>query len=67
MLKCKAVTRLLSDAQERELSFVERMQLALHLSMCSGCRNYREQIGFLRRAARRYPAGPPRTGEDDPV
>lgn len=62
MLKCKRVTHLLSDAQERELTMVERMQLALHLAMCTGCSNYRKQIGFLRAATRRHPAGEPKSG-----
>ncbi len=65
MLNCKTVTQLLSEAQERELSLAERMQLALHLSMCSGCRNYRKQIGFLRTAVRHHPAGKPKTDEGD--
>lgn len=64
MLKCKTVTHLLSEAQERELSRIERMQLALHLSMCSGCRNYKKQIGFLRTAVRQHPAGSPKTDEN---
>jgi hypothetical protein len=63
MLNCKTVTHLLSEAQERELGVKERMQLALHLSMCSGCRNYKKQIGFLRTAARRHPAGAAGTDE----
>jgi len=64
MLKCKTVTHLLSDAQERELSFVERLRLAMHLAMCTGCSNYKKQIGFLRTAIRRHPAG---KGSDDAV
>lgn len=65
MLKCKTVTQLLSEAQERELTFGERMQLALHLSMCAGCSNYKKQIGFLRTATRRHPAAPPKWGDDN--
>jgi hypothetical protein len=26
----------------------------VHLPLCNGCRNFREQLGFIRRAARRY-------------
>ncbi len=65
MLKCKTVTRLLSEAQERELGVMERMQLTLHLSMCSGCHNYRKQIGFLRTAVRHHPAGNPKTDQSN--
>lgn len=65
MLKCKMVTHLLSESQERRLGFAERMQLAMHLAMCTGCSNYKKQIGFLRTAVRRYPAA--KAGGDDSV
>lgn len=65
MLKCKTVTHLLSDAQERELTWMERVQLALHLAMCSGCGNYKRQIGLLRRATSRHPAGKPKADGKD--
>jgi predicted anti-sigma-YlaC factor YlaD len=67
MLKCKTVTRLLSEAQERGLTTMERMRLAMHLAMCPGCRNYKTQIGFLRTAARSHPAGNPKADGDDSV
>lgn len=65
MLKCKSVTQLLSDAQERQLTWMERVRLALHLAMCSGCSNYRKQIAFLRRATSRHPAGKPNPNGDN--
>jgi predicted anti-sigma-YlaC factor YlaD len=52
MGKCKNITRLLSDALERSLTTRERLAVQLHLPTCSGCRNYRKQISFLRTAAR---------------
>lgn len=65
MLKCKTVTHLLSDAQDRKLTWMERVQLVLHLAMCSGCGNYKRQMRFLRRATSRHPAGKPKgDGED---
>lgn len=54
MLKCKDSTHLLSEAQDRALSLSERLQLKMHLAMCTGCRNYKGQIAFLRQACRRY-------------
>lgn len=49
MLTCKQVTRIVSQAQERPLSFMERLKLRLHLMMCKGCRNYNKQMSFIRK------------------
>jgi hypothetical protein len=57
MLTCQQVTHLLSEAQDRELRLKEKLPLHLHLMMCSGCANFRQQLDFLRRAAHRYPPG----------
>jgi hypothetical protein len=54
MLSCKESTRLLSQAQDRQLSLPERLQLEIHLALCKGCRNYKGQLNFLRAACRRY-------------
>lgn len=54
MLSCKEATHLMSEAQERDLSLGERLQLKLHLAICDGCTNFRRQMNFLRQACRRY-------------
>lgn len=54
MLKCKQVSHLLSEAQDRELALTERLPLRLHLAMCQGCRNFSKQLDFLREASRGY-------------
>lgn len=54
MLSCKEVTHLLSQAQDRQLGFGERLSLELHLAMCRGCTNFKRQMNFLRAACRRY-------------
>ena len=54
MLKCKEVSHLLSESQDRKLDLSERLQLKVHLAMCRGCRNYKGQMDFLRLACRRY-------------
>lgn len=59
MLTCKRATRLLSEAQDRELPWTEKIPLKLHLMMCAGCANFRRQLDFLRRACRQYPATRP--------
>lgn len=54
MLNCKTVTYLLSEDQDRRLTLSERLQLEMHLAMCTGCRNFRKQLRFLREACHRY-------------
>lgn len=54
MLKCKEVTHLVSESQDRKLSLSERLQLEMHLAMCTGCSNFRRQMSFLREACRNY-------------
>lgn len=54
MLSCKEVTHLLSEAQDRKLNLSEKMHLEMHLAMCKGCKNFREQMSFLREACKRY-------------
>ena len=54
MRSCKETSKLLSDAQERQLGIAEQLGLKLHLLFCLGCRNFRRQLAFIRTAARRY-------------
>jgi predicted anti-sigma-YlaC factor YlaD len=44
---CRVATRLVSDAQERSLTRLERWGLAIHLGGCRSCRRYRRQILLL--------------------
>ena len=57
MLNCQDTTRLLSESQERALSLKERMSLKIHVVMCSGCRNFGQQMDTLRQMARAYVKG----------
>ena len=52
MLSCKETTRLLSQGEDRELAFGERVALRVHLAICIGCRNVSAQFQFLRKAVR---------------
>ena len=56
-MNCRQATRLLSDAQERELSLMDRAALKIHVLMCSGCRNFSHQMGTLRNMIRTYAKG----------
>ncbi len=60
-MNCEQATRLLSDGQERELSFKEKAALKIHVLMCSGCSNFAQQMHVLRDFAQLYTQG----GRDD--
>lgn len=50
MLSCKESAELMSQGLDRSLGLRERISLRLHLLMCHGCRNARQQLKFIRRA-----------------
>jgi hypothetical protein len=52
MLSCKQTARLLSQGEDRELGFGERVALRVHLAICKGCRNVNAQFKFLRAAVK---------------
>jgi hypothetical protein len=51
---CREATELLSQAQDRRLTLREKFTLYVHLPLCEGCRNFREQLTFMRQAVREY-------------
>lgn len=57
MMNCRHATRLLSEAQDRELSLKERATLKFHVMMCMGCRNFGKQMKELRAFTRTYVKG----------
>jgi len=57
MLNCREVTRLYSESQERPLTLSERLSLRMHIAMCAGCRNFGQQMKFLRETMRAYAKG----------
>lgn len=57
MISCRHATRLLSEAQERKLSFGERAGLKFHTAICSSCRYFGRHIQALRDISRAYARG----------
>jgi hypothetical protein len=53
-VNCRQAARLMSDAQDRPLSLRDSLKLRLHLHWCVACTRYQQQVGFLRKALRRY-------------
>ncbi len=54
MLHCRKATYLIEKSNDVPLDLIEKAQLNMHLSMCSGCRNYRKQNRFLERLLKRH-------------
>jgi len=52
MKQCRDITRLVSESLDRKLSWLERLQVRVHLSFCVGCTRFATQLHFLRRAFR---------------
>ena len=50
LLSCKEATRLMSQAQDRPLSYAERVKLRLHLAACTACTRFSRQMTMLREA-----------------
>lgn len=53
-LSCEEATRLLSEGQDRPLGATERTVLRMHTWVCSGCRQFGHQLGFVRRAVHSF-------------
>jgi hypothetical protein len=50
---CEDAARLLSDREERPLTFIEKVGLNIHLAICRGCRRYRRSLAILRQILKR--------------
>ena len=57
MPSCLEVTRLVSESRERKLALSEQMSLKMHMVICSACRQFGSQVGFLHDAMRAYAHG----------
>lgn len=53
-LTCKQVSELVSREHEQPLSWGERFRLRLHLLICAGCRNFRNNVQWIRTAMKAY-------------
>ena len=54
MLSCREAAKLLSDAQDGDLTIAERAALEAHVGICTACERLRQQFGDLRDIMRRY-------------
>lgn len=47
MLSCKEATYLVSKKEESKLTWLEYVKLRSHLSICSLCKKFEQQTGFI--------------------
>ena len=62
MLRCREISKLVSESMERDLPLRQRLQVRMHLMMCRLCSGFARQIRLLRRIAREHPE---RLGPDE--
>ncbi|MFN3879854.1 MAG: zf-HC2 domain-containing protein [Nitrincola lacisaponensis] len=54
MLTCHQATQLMSSRLDRETSLTEKMNLKVHLMMCSSCRRCDTQLSLIHQAGKRW-------------
>ena len=47
MRSCDKISRLLSDGLDRPLTWMERIEIRIHTSMCTLCRSYEHNVRSL--------------------
>jgi hypothetical protein len=55
MLRCREISKLVSESMERSLPLGTRMQVWMHLMLCRFCAGFARQLRLFRRAARQSP------------
>lgn len=63
MVPCERATLLVEKKWDRGLSIMEKIQLALHTSMCDACTNYRIQSNLIEKLLSRTDL--PQTGSSE--
>ncbi len=64
MLRCREISKLVSESMDRDLPFRTRMQVWMHLAMCRMCSGFARQMRAVRHALRENPERLA-AGEDD--
>ena len=62
---CEQMMKLSSTSMEKRLSWRERFTRKIHFFLCTWCRRYEKQLGFLRKNIARYGEEIPEHGTED--
>lgn len=65
MLRCREISKLVSESMDRDLPLRKRIQVWMHLAMCRMCAGFARQVRAIRNALREDPERLV-AGEDDP-
>ena len=55
MLRCREISKLVSESMEQKPPLRARMQLWMHLAMCRWCLNFARHVRLLHTALRAHP------------
>ncbi|WP_386687007.1 MULTISPECIES: zf-HC2 domain-containing protein [unclassified Lonepinella] len=58
-MKCLQITKLISDAQERELNFNEKIGVKTHVILCTHCRAFQLQCKQLHQLMKQFAGNKP--------
>lgn len=64
MMNCREATRLMSEAQDRKLTLKENAELKFHKMICTGCRNFGNQMDSIRAFMQEFAKTPEGPGQD---
>jgi Putative zinc-finger len=53
---CKSVTALVLAGLDRDLGFIERWKIRLHMKVCAACPRFLRQVDLMRQAMPRWRA-----------
>ena len=65
MISCRKASELSSLAQDRRLTFSQKMQMKTHILMCSACRNFSKNMTSLSAAMEAFRADNAQSKDDD--
>ena len=54
LISCKDASRLISQMQDVDLPFGQRLRVRVHLFFCDACTQFERQVRYLREVMRRY-------------
>ena len=54
LISCKDASRLISQMQDGDLPFWQRLRVRVHLLFCDACTQFERQVRYLREVMRRY-------------
>jgi hypothetical protein len=54
LFRCRDISHLVSQMQDRELTPAERRKVRWHIGVCNACMRFEKQIRLISEARRRY-------------